>query len=531
MTEAMAKTLLTLGQHIDQACGHSRPTVMPCLSEGTSGKMTYADSYWLEAYRTPALVSVFRVLCHDDEDAAMKCAMNAYCVHGLRLCNYFLHTTWVDPRDLHSKSSIIYQCGETMWRSIRQILRGEEKKKPEARVKELLLRLSAIAAETHGRHTALNSIHRTTFLHKFYTKRKQVIYRATSDSVTSRWMDGFSTLPVNPHVNYARCLAVHELIVRGMTELSAAQLLTVNSFIAQGESTIPDLLRDADHIHLATLGCKMGRARMRTKLYEVNEDGCTCHAKCIGPYMGHDLKNTVWAECMERHCGLQVCGLCRLASIVENTAAEKPRLTVISDNPAIQACSNDACTAFKLVRCVCTDVRITASAAVNVRYSHRFYTTNSEDGQNSRMYGVCFSGRRMCKKTFVITGNQQRHWYRCEKCASAPDRDYGAPSSLGLTDSEPSTCLARYFTAGKCVINDMRKLCRGCKLASACRHVDHGLISSLVDGMYLPAILRKIRLLVALRRWLETPAAWTCRKTDGGGEDGNDHESPCNVIG
>lgn len=94
--------------------------------------------------------------------------------------------------------------------------------------------------------------------------------------------------------------------------------------------------------------CSMGRGRLNTKLIEVNLMGCKCYTKCVGPIGGTKIEESVW-ESFERHCGIVVCGACRLSPNIEHTTANKPRRCYSSTVPEMVCCSVDGNSSYVFV--------------------------------------------------------------------------------------------------------------------------------------------------------------------------------------
>lgn len=482
---------------IVRACGCCRPASMPA----DTWCMAYGTPAWLETYDRGSIVSdVFVKLFGTPEGAR-----NAFSVHALRLCSYFLRTVSFARGEPRAKSAILHMCAEALL----------EAGNGEKRTSE---RLTLIAAEKHGRYFSLHGVHRWKFLEKFYAEQKHFEYKATNDVVTGRWETALRDLHrrVDPDRGYVKRLAVHELIMHHCTNMTDGQLYAFNAFLERSLGFLPALAANNDFLHLKSFAYKAGRARLRTKLLVVNEGNCTCYAKCVGA-VGREaaLEEKIWRKSFELHGGLVVCGACRLAPVVENTTVEKPRRTHSANTPEVVSCATDGCSSYKFLRLVVGDVRVTKTGQVHVRYAHRMFATcsvpvvkelcGSAGGPATRIYGMCFDGRRTCKKRFVVHVPAGPHesfrntarWYRCETC-SRLDESFGARSSLALNSAETNTCLHRWFKR-KLEPVDM---CRGCRLAALCRHMDDELFSRAGYA------LGRVRRLYELRAWLVAPEAW-----------------------
>ena len=531
---ALSLELFKLRNEIAIECGFYRPCWLPNYDDLENGDpFQYGSQAWLKRFCTNDIVIIFDRLLQSARISlvgnGVTCAMDARCVHALRVANYFLRTTLISRSDAQTTSSILYQCGEIMASAFNR-LHGSEK--ASKKLVETERRLTSIIDEQHSRYKTLKSAYRWRFQGRYYTMCKKTVGEATNNFVTEQWATAVQNLhrEVQPDANYARRLALYELIIHHCTNMTAWQLFSFNELLSRCHTVYPDLLCNSDNLLLLTMAYEMGRARLHTKLLEVNPKSCRCFAKCVGPIGDcRQLENKVW-DSFERHAGLIVCGACRLSPIIENTTAEKPRRTHSSITPEVESCSVDGCSSYKLVRLVVTDVRVTDTGLVHIRYSHRFFATNSvnvmdevsgrrKNGTAARYYGVCYGGKRTCKKRFVISSpsaamaatnhgvppySDTNYWFRCGSCQQ--DRNEGAASSLALTTVHDDTCLRRWFTSKRF---PKEKLCRGCKIAATCSHLDDILYKRIISEKDISLnVVKKLNRLAVLRWWLCKPEAW-----------------------
>ncbi len=505
----------------------------------------------------------------------MACMKDANFIHLMRLTAHFIRTTWTNTSyGMNEPGNVMIQCAHAIVYSIechaielgvhlKRLLpitsmrcRGTHPRQRGAnlpimmrplpsgvgtvgqlysqvrrRSAELIKRLSRIACGFHARHDSLPSAYRNTFLHKYFTRVKQTAFRLSSNLVTERWKGAtrdpamYVSRPIKPANNYAKRLAILELVMHGITMLKMTQLLTVIDMVMNAPAKYTQMLAyDVEYINLLTLLYTTGRARFRTKFLRLNENGCTCHTKCTGPLGNNrDLEKRIYDQSVSLHAQCLVCGICRLSPLVENTTRERPRICLSSKNPAIDTCSLDGSSSFKAVPLYELSTRWRDGKPM-LQYQHLAYTTNSVNvadelqhrpysGRRSRIYVLCFGGRRTCKQRHMVDSptarNQEkqivsykdmRYWFRCPTCSSS-DRDYGPPSSLALTDTEPNTCIARVFAVSASLT--VGQMCRGCKAAVFCHHIDRYLCKCIMDeNLCATAIYRRIRLLERVRRLL-----------------------------
>lgn len=541
------------------------------------------DEYWLRrVWSTEAIIGLVVRLVrlrwprHQVHGPlVIACMRDANFIHLMRLTCHFIRTTWTEiPYHKKESTNVMIQCAHALVYSIechaielrvhlkrllpitsmcRKAIRCHRREantpimmrslpsgigtvgQLHSRVKrqsaELIKRLSRIACGTHARHNSLPSAHRHTFLHKYFTRIKQTAFKLSSDLVTERWKRAaldpamYVTQPIKPADNYAKRLAILELVMHGITVLKIPQLLTVIDMVMNAPAKYTEMLAyDIEYINLLTLLYTTGRARFRTKFLRLNENGCTCHTKCTGPLGNNrDLEKRIYDQSLSLHAQCLICGICRLSPFIENTTREKPRICLSSKNPAIDTCSLDGSSSFKVVPLYELNTRW-GNGRPMLQYQHLAYTTNSVNvadellhrsysGRKSRIYGICFGGFRTCKQRYTVDSPTARnrvkqinsykdvgYWFRCPSCTSS-NRDCGPPSSLALSDVEENTCIARVFTTlGTLTAGQM---CRGCKAAVFCHHLDSYLRKCITDKNFnTSAIYRRMRLLNRIRREL-----------------------------
>ena len=239
-----------------------------------------------------------------------------------------------------------------------------------------------------------------------------------------------------------------------------------------------------------------------------------------------------------------ICMACRQATNMVYKAVKKPHRTVSDINPMMETCS--VCRSpLKYLKLLVQDFAVTEIGQIHLRYSHRFYITDSANvmtevmntkkkGTVGRYCGICYDGKRTCTKMFTDIyppppkqrqsdgdNSTDRHlppctdvkfWFRCKECRKCDD-DYGASFSLGLRFSEAQpTCLRRYFTDSTF---EKKRLCRGCKIAASCSHLDIALYRLLKNDNLLTAIVKRVKRLAELRFWLLNYVSWTGRVISG----------------
>lgn len=470
-----------------------------------------------------------------------------------------MRVMWINPHEA-KRHHVIARCAELILQSMLVEHTTKHVGRQSKYRRGLEQRMVGFADTGFGgtNSSSLPDIGRYSLLHKIYTqKSKRVVGTAINDLITYRYQQATDRTQlcrvVEPDVNFARRVATMDLLLNGATELDVSDLLTilvrVVDRLGEGvhdlpkDATVAQKIRasngsssDAELIHLANALYEMGRSWLRTKLVEVNQPYCTCHVKCVGQTgLYPELEKAFYDVSAPLHLSTVICGGCRLAHTIENTTACKPRRSVSSHNPKLTTCTLDNISAFKHVPLYAFRVvdRLT------VMYSHRFYVTNSmnivdevygrkQSAPGSRIYGVCYSGRRTCFKRFIDLLPSSRYmdsstppfrethrWFRCTSCRDLPVYDPSINAYIPWNAIQhEDTCLQvvekqckrwyREFGDWYRAVDECAAImCRGCRAAALCRHAMNGLLKIyLKERGESRVILRRLFFLGALQRWI-----------------------------
>lgn len=605
-----------------KACGMYRPGNINLNVFKDSTKevpYTHEDPFqfgtvsWMENFKSTYMIDVFGAVIYDLSDLlttassrADACCLDPLCVASLRITNWIMRNTCYSLVFYEDESCIstrtngpnnrnqFKQCAQMLYHSLFALFSDKhlhDENDAEAvmvkhrhRAADLVVRTLNFVqyANTKAPHSN-RCVLRYRFLDQVFANRKKVTYKAMSDFVTVQNMQAPLDLKrrVEPDVNYVRDLAVHELLLHGMTKLTTGELVTLNEMLDKCETVYPDLLLNSDHLHLATAAFKMGRALLTVKLMEVNRRSCSCQTKCFGPVGRQPSIQESMLRSLEVNSSIMICGECRMCFSIETP--NKARRTFSSITPETQSCSNDGCSTVYVVKLVHNDVYVEEQdkevLAIYVRFSHRFYATSIVDlvwemtqgkqgkkGGSSQLYGMCYGGFRTCKKRITFTANKRRRkkkpgshtctsdaanskyckdsnkdqkgedlcdeepylppycntdsWYRCQQCrlqSPLHDGQFGmaAALSLGLVSHEQGedTCLTRWFYWSPLserenhvetyAISDPGQLCRGCKMAALCSHMEIELAKSTQSKRHsVKSLLFKMKKMITLRKYL-----------------------------
>lgn len=521
MNPIFIEKVLSLKEDILKVCGFCCPWELP-VSRCLTTPLVYKDKY------RDLFGKIFTA-----HQSILECENDAYCIHAIRIISWYLRGTlipyklkpttyfelpvtflWLSCESMNEEGILspeLKKMGEHLTNTIANSCCDNMKKKNEGdNIKFYQFR-------------QLNNVNifRFSSLHNVYTSLKKTIKMATSNIVTLRHARAVEDLQkvVEPDSNYARALAVLECCSYQLTFLKPGQVYTITEILKEYYETHADFLVNADFLQLMDLVQNLGWAHLTSKLIQVNPDNCSCMTKCIGPlgdYHGF-AANFAW-DAMKDHCSEYMCGLCRMFPSVEMPSSSKSRMTYCSLNPKQLTCSKDSCSRFVRVQLVYFDIKKKhTSNASYFKYAHRFYTTSSIPITNelsgtdpkrppANIYGICF-GKRTCKKRITTTYRNKtsgsffdlKSWFLCDNCQAYNFAQLGAVSSLGFSTADDLTCLHKYFQ-GKLYLKDV---CRGCKIAASCTHLDEILVYSLKRSNIFPkSILTKIKLLSQLRKSL-----------------------------
>lgn len=563
--------LLTVRKDIIKVFGTSRPFASPNSEHPETDKIHRPILYlhetkgvglvWANRSGVIRVISTVGLILHphvSEIELAEKTEewrFNPHLIFAFRALGHYMRKTFINVDNIGSHH-VITRCAELVLYSMSTVetsIKIRSKQKIPKQILELEKRMAILVDPDRVKVCpALPYTGRYSFLHKVFTQiSKRVVGTCMNNLITYRFQQSSDERHlhrnVEPDVNYGRRVATMDLLLNGVTEVDVDDLLILLERVinrldtSEKYASISQLVNatggnvtDSELIHLATSLYEIGRSWLRTKLIEVNCPYCTCHVKCTGQTgLYPKLESAFYEKSAPLHLSTVVCGGCRLSPTIENTTAKKPRRSVNSRNPKLTICVLDNLSTFK-------HVPLYALRVVNkntIMYSHRFYATNSMNimqeifGQTpsapgSRIYGVCYSGRRTCFKRFVDTLPSSRNsagklpysqahmWFRCADCKDLPIYD---PSNYNYVPwsgvQHEYTCLLvvakqarehfrRVRNWDKAVSMSANVMCRGCRSAALCRHAVDGLLEIYIKSGGNETFLAKLSFIIALQKWI-----------------------------
>jgi len=554
---------------ITQFCGYCCPLKSPNYNlnlKENENPYEYCSKKWMLLYNCNKLKSILQVLLrvikiNVNRKLISKLCFDARCVHMIRLCSTILRLIYVLKTDLVNKHSCTYYLCQFIYNVLATRVYMLNFKKIETNhykyglvnVKDLNsmeYKLNNIVGGKHCHFNICKSPFRYYFVNSFYAKLKREINKYYNNFVTLRRSTALEYIrsEIKPDINYIRRLATVKLILNYCISMTTGKLISFNTYLYQKTCKNTHLKKCADNLYLMWNVCKMGKIRINTKLVEVNPRECTCYAKCLGPIGATSFKDKVW-ESFELNSGIVICGACRLNGNIKNVSINESRKMYCSTTPEISICSHDGCTVHKFIRLVIMDVAIDNKYSIYTRYSHRLYASDitniasviackERKGKRGQLYGMCYGGKRTCYKNFIKPSPAQltkklkdgstielpdysnvKYWATCDNCR-INDYDYSAKSSLDLISyfnssskndniSTYSTCLMKWFSR-KLFLKE--HMCKGCKLAALCSHLDKELLNIIKynknNFQLLSEVSRKLSKLIELRKWLKEVSSW-----------------------
>ena len=362
------------------------------------------------------------------------------------------------------------------------------------------------------------------------------IARATkniiNDRITRQWQDSAKVdyAEINPDPDFSRRLARLDEIVSLACRASTLDLFRiVDAFFELVMSdyvpskVLGNTAVDLDLVFLCQQLSIMVAARFKNKVVEVNERGCSCHAKCFGLRVTPELEDAFYREHLEARAGTRISGVSRLSLTVSHTTAYRPRRQINPDNPSLSSVTLDSTTKTWLLPLYHLS-SFDDESEKSFRYSHRFYLSNAlpvvdavhrpriASTASGKYYGLCYGGSRTCWKAIQggIGSARSRNpsaggfagecgWWRCRGCRDHPV--YRKDSHLFPDPKHHNgTCVAHLMrlyekaqaaaaaaNADGSAGDDMRVasfvpwhlLCRGCRASLSCKHTLLGYVNSL----------------------------------------------------
>jgi hypothetical protein len=487
------------------------------------------------------LIQLFAQLGYTHKEC-IKLIDNSLVLHTLCMLNYLFQYCYIDvDKDSTYKSACsLLQHFITSCLYPRQITHKEKT--------DYLLKEKNLRDILYGNNIKFNCLHhvsRLRFLKQIIARNKKSVNIGINEYIKNKWKNQNIQVDILPYADYPVRVAITRLIFHYTTNLTTGKLL---SLIESLQSNINDFDSHWKQFIMQTLG-NMFKSRIESKMWQINEDGCTCHAKCMGPIGDTPLDVFVWKHSFPLLVSLKQCGTCRAISNIENASVtknkkrfscnctDKSRTTFSIHSPEMETCSVDGSSSFKLTSLI--DMSCSKNPETNSLYttfSHRLYTPNiiplineiygdlnnikcnslddddDDDEEIKRksgikktcFYGMCFNGSRHClqiylkicsNKTTIPSFKHLNYWGRCFTC-----RQQNIVFSIGAeigTSGNSYTCIAKYFVQYPNF--PAKRLCFGCKLAILCRHFQLYLYNLLNQDQPSYKIFLKIVILISLQ--------------------------------
>ena len=466
-------------------------------------------------------------------------------IYAMRCTAHVLSTMLTT--DFTSNTHPITKCSDMIIQSVT---------KPGCGIMKPLLKYNMNTGELEKVNT-MPSGERHTFFHKILTPTKRLVGALQNNALTAKWIKSMDPLEltsrrINPDVNYAFRVARMEKNLNCAADLPIQDLITLvqltmefvtghTIFLNPNVDSLNYLptATDADMIHFITVINTMVRARFKVKTLHLPHPDCLCHTKCTNltgafPKLEQYFYDTV----VPIHLSTRICPCSRLSHNIENTTSAKPKKCLSSHNPSFTSCSQDGCSATKLLPLY----KLQVTGPLKLNYFQRMYSTQtvnvtaeiyrqSKSTATGRFFGPCFSGYRTCRKTLtdILPSRKERvraapfsqleAWWRCTHCRFVPVYDRHRHDLFNESIHKDScidkiavAMLKTIKTSDLCsddgvTLHHMWDMCRGCRAAVMCRHFLTGYMTAqdhikLTDRWIMNAYLRRLRVAQLMQQFV-----------------------------
>lgn len=525
----------------------------PLLHESVEQDNTRPYKWLKSKIKREPLMQLFAQLNYTQHDS-IKLIDDTLVLHSLCMLNYLFQYCYVDFQKDSTYKSVcsLLQIFATLCLCPHQMT---EKEKSDCLLKEKNLR--DILYGNNPKFNCLRHVSRIRFIKQVIAQNKKKVNIGINEFIKNKWFANrnqhYLQVDSLPHADYPVRVAITRLIFHYCTNLSTGKLLSLIEYL---DSTPPynknnctegELQQNMkfNNSHwkqfiMQTLG-NMFKSRIESKMWQINEDGCTCHAKCMGPIGDTPLDVSVWKYSFPLLVSLKQCGMCRGISNIENASVtknkkkfscnctDKSRTTFSIHCPEMETCSVDGSSSFKATSLI--DMGCSKNPRMNslyINFSHRLYTPNiiplineiyyefnhtrcnninlddDDDDDDDEMrqrkkktgvnktcfYGICFNASRHCLqpflkicsyKTAIPSFKNINYWGRCFKCRQQ-NIVFSIGAEMGISGNS-KTCIAKFFTQYPKF--SAKRLCFGCKLAILCRHFQLYLYSLINDPSFV----------------------------------------------
>lgn len=467
-------------------CNNYFPKGLPKKTQ----KFAYGSKSWIQFCTD--FQSFFELLF--DKSEASKLCTDADCIHILFLANFFMQTHFLTLEDAENDKSPLYWCGFLLSVYVKRFKNESISRKEEILMVNKEKRLRSAMYKRCNRFAQNITIYK---LHKIQVTisafKKTVNYYVLKYVETKK--DFLCRFPFLSDC-YVQKVAITRMIFHLCTNITTPKLMSLLHVLIQNTKEITVLQRCHWNLYVINFLCSMLKSRLESKLWEVNEPGCTCQTKCLGLVGSSPIQDIVY-DLFKDVTEIITCGTCCLTFNTENSSNTKIKKNFVSNStdkarrnlfvslPGVQSCALDGNTSLKKTKLISMNVNRNNTYS----FSHRMFVPNAttllqeisgfaKKKSKTTLYGICYGGPRTCTNKFLkvwtpkksdqsaFFENKQADWSRCFSCV---ENNRIFDISIEIMDcTQNDTCIGKYFRSSGTV--PVERFCSGCLMAILCRH-------------------------------------------------------------
>lgn len=250
----------------------------------------------------------------------------------------------------------------------------------------------------------------TTVLKMLSCARKQL--RVSKNNIaTNQMLSQSSNKTQSPSLTLCKQIAINMVVLyKGIQDVSPWYLLAL--ITNKLDFRVDNYVQTTDFLFTLEVFIDYLWNKIHRKLLILNAPSCKCHIKCTG-FNKKEL-NTLFNHCvLDAANTITLCQICRLSPNFCNTAAQKPRKSLVHQNIHLPRCTIHNLPMLKKEKLYHFKLDLDGK----YKYWHKFHTNSSKNiinyllndncnGPKFRLSGMCFGGSRRCYNRVIHSFNQ-----------------------------------------------------------------------------------------------------------------------------